>query len=122
MGSQVATVQILFASLQPVLLELPKLIHAAHNYNIVIELVLELLSSCARIMLIFLSQVANDIFLFWSLALIFYETCSRIVRNCIALLWTQFKLIRFTLEAGLRVKPLLKKKPIVIFFFSWSSS
>lgn len=57
MGSQVATVQMLFASLQPVLRELPKLIHAAHNYNLIVELILELLSTCARIMLIFLSQV-----------------------------------------------------------------
>lgn len=57
MGSQVATVQMLFASLQPVLGELPKLIHAAHNYNLIVELVLELLSTCARVMLIFLSQV-----------------------------------------------------------------
>jgi len=65
MGSQVATVQMLFASLQPVLLELPKIIHAAHNYNIVIELVLELLSSCARIMLIFLSQVIYFYFFFY---------------------------------------------------------
>lgn len=60
MGSQVATVQLLFASLKPVLSELPKLIHAAHNYNLIIELVLELLSTCARIMLIFLSPVSYD--------------------------------------------------------------
>jgi hypothetical protein len=63
MGSQVATVQMLFASLQPVLRELPKLIHAAHNYNLIVELILELLSTCARIMLIFLSQVCYKKFI-----------------------------------------------------------
>lgn len=57
MGSQVTTVHTLFASMQSVLQELPKLIRAAHNYNLVVELVLELLSTCARTMLIFLSQV-----------------------------------------------------------------
>lgn len=57
MGSQVSTVQTLFASLHPVFVELPKLVHAAHNYNLILELVLELLSTSARIMLIFLSQV-----------------------------------------------------------------
>lgn len=60
MGSQVATVQMLFASLQLVLRELPKLIHAAHNYNLIVELVLELLSTCARVMLIFLSQSDSE--------------------------------------------------------------
>lgn len=59
MGSQVPTVQMLFGSLQPVLGELPKLIHTAHNYSLIIELVLELLSTCARVMLIFLSQVRS---------------------------------------------------------------
>ena len=49
------TVQALFASLQPVLPELAKLLDAAHNYNLIVELVLELLGNCARHMLVFLT-------------------------------------------------------------------
>ena len=57
MGTQVATVQIMFNSLQHVLPELPKLLHAAHNYNLIVELILEFLSTAAHQMLVFLSQV-----------------------------------------------------------------
>ena len=57
LGTQVATVQIMFNSLQPVLPELPRLLHAAHNYSLIVELVLEFLSTCAHQMLVFLSQV-----------------------------------------------------------------
>lgn len=55
-GTQVHTVQALFGSLQPVLGEAAKLLDVAHNYSLIVELVLELLSACARQMLVFLSQ------------------------------------------------------------------
>ena len=58
MGSQVTNVHItLFASVWSVLHELPKLIRAAHSYNLVVELGMEFLPTYARTILIFLSQV-----------------------------------------------------------------
>lgn len=57
MGSQANTVQLLFSALQPVYMELPKLLNVAHNYTLIVELILELLSTSARIMLVFLTPV-----------------------------------------------------------------
>ena len=58
MGSTDQTVRMLFSSVQPVLVALPELLSVAHNYALIVELVLELVATCARQMLIFLPQVA----------------------------------------------------------------
>lgn len=64
MGSQANTVQLLFSALQPVYMELPKLLNVAHNYTLIVELILELLSTSARIMLVFLTQVLSLLYNF----------------------------------------------------------
>ena len=60
MGIQVTNIHTLFASMLVVLQALPKLIRAAHKYNLAVDLVMELLRTCVRIMLICLSQVNGN--------------------------------------------------------------
>ena len=60
MGIQVTTIHTLFASMLVVLQVLPNLIRAAHKYNLAVVLVLELLRTCVRTMLIYLSQVNGN--------------------------------------------------------------
>ncbi|CAG2064058.1 unnamed protein product, partial [Timema podura] len=56
-GSQISTVQSLFQFLYPMLSEFSTLIGMYHNYQVVVELILELYCECARNMLCYLSQV-----------------------------------------------------------------
>nr|CAD7589622.1 unnamed protein product [Timema genevievae] len=55
-GSQISTVQSLFQFLYPMLSEFSTLIGMYHNYQVVVELILELYCECARNMLCYLSQ------------------------------------------------------------------
>ncbi|XP_069695986.1 exportin-4-like isoform X2 [Periplaneta americana] len=55
-GSQVLTVQSLFQFLYPMLSEFATLVGVYHNYQQVVELILELYCECARGMLCYLSQ------------------------------------------------------------------
>ncbi|PNF16845.1 hypothetical protein B7P43_G16786 [Cryptotermes secundus] len=55
-GSQVVTVQSLFHFLYPMLSEFTTLVGVYHNYQQVVELILELYCECARSMLCYLSQ------------------------------------------------------------------
>ncbi|XP_021938443.1 exportin-4-like, partial [Zootermopsis nevadensis] len=55
-GSQVVTVQSLFHFLYPMLSEFATLVGVYHNYQQVVELILELYCECARSMLCYLSQ------------------------------------------------------------------
>lgn len=50
-GSQVVTVQNLFNFLSPILSELPVLLNLYHNYQLVVQLILELFCECAKRML-----------------------------------------------------------------------
>jgi phosphoenolpyruvate carboxylase len=58
-GSQVVTVQSLFHFLYPMLSEFATLVGVYHNYQQVVELILELYCECARSMLCYLSQVSS---------------------------------------------------------------
>ncbi|XP_063234006.1 exportin-4-like [Bacillus rossius redtenbacheri] len=55
-GSQAGTVASLFGLLHPLLSESAALVAACHNYQLVVELVLELYCECSRSMLHYLSQ------------------------------------------------------------------
>jgi phosphoenolpyruvate carboxylase len=58
-GSQVVTVQSLFHFLYPMLSEFATLVGVYHNYQQVVQLILELYCECTRSMLCYLSQVNN---------------------------------------------------------------
>lgn len=60
-GSQVLTVQSLFQFMYPMLSEFATLVGVYHNYQQVVELILELYCECARSMLCYLSQVSTPI-------------------------------------------------------------
>lgn len=60
-GSQVVTVQSLFHFLYPMLSEFTTLVGVYHNYQQVVELILELYCECARSMLCYLSQVNSKL-------------------------------------------------------------
>jgi hypothetical protein len=60
-GSQVVTVQSLFHFLYPMLSEFAMLVGVYHNYQQVVELILELYCNCAHSMLCYLSQVSCEI-------------------------------------------------------------
>jgi len=60
-GSQVVTVQSLFQFLYPMLSEFVTLVGVYHNYQQVVELILELYCECARGMLCYLSQVRGTL-------------------------------------------------------------
>ncbi|GLH05441.1 Exportin-4 [Gryllus bimaculatus] len=59
-GSQVTTVQSLFQFLHPMLCEFSTLVNVYHNYQQIVELILELYCECARGMLCYLTQVDSQ--------------------------------------------------------------
>jgi hypothetical protein len=56
-GSHMSTVQILFQFLAPMLAELPKVLTFYNNYQVVVQLILELFGQCAKNMLCYLCQL-----------------------------------------------------------------
>lgn len=58
-GSHILTVQNLFEFMSPILSELPVLLNLYHNYQIVVQLILELFCDCAKRMLCYLTQTES---------------------------------------------------------------
>lgn len=56
-GSQMASVEILFNFLSPMLSELPVFIQIYNNYQIIVQLILELFGQCAKYMLCYLTPL-----------------------------------------------------------------
>nr|XP_008197805.1 PREDICTED: exportin-4 isoform X2 [Tribolium castaneum] len=56
-GSHMSTVQILFQFLAPRLAELPKILTFYNNYQVIVQLILELFGQCAKNMLCYLCQL-----------------------------------------------------------------
>ncbi|XP_018330487.1 exportin-4-like [Agrilus planipennis] len=56
-GAQMATVQIIFDYIAPVLSELPVFIQLYHNYQVIVQLILELFGQTAKYMLCFLGHL-----------------------------------------------------------------
>lgn len=56
-GSFISTVQILFEFIAPLLSELPVFINLYHNYQVIVQLILDLFGQCAKYMLCYLNQL-----------------------------------------------------------------
>lgn len=56
-GSLMSTVQILFDFMAPLLSELPIFMNLYHNYQVIIQLILDLFGQCAKYMLCYLNQL-----------------------------------------------------------------
>ncbi|KAI4457644.1 exportin 47-related [Holotrichia oblita] len=56
-GTQMTTVHLLFDFLAPMLAELPKFMKIYNNYQVIVQLILELFGQCAKCMLCYLSQL-----------------------------------------------------------------
>ncbi|KRT80011.1 hypothetical protein AMK59_6438, partial [Oryctes borbonicus] len=56
-GTQMTTVHLLFDFLAPMLAELPQFVKRYNNYQVIVQLILELFGQCAKCMLCYLSQV-----------------------------------------------------------------
>lgn len=77
-GTLMSSVELLFPFLLPILSELPVLIQLYTNYQVIIQLILELYGQCAKYMLCYLSPADSKMFYETSSAAIeMYAKCNR---------------------------------------------
>ncbi|KAJ8920418.1 hypothetical protein NQ315_005284 [Exocentrus adspersus] len=76
-GSQMASVEILFCFLAPMLSELPVFLTIYNNYQVIVQLILELFGQCAKYMLCYLSPLDSKRLYESSLAMVqAYAKCN----------------------------------------------